>query len=55
MTRQHREFCDYLLMGLPDNVQPEVKISEHLTSFRGNLMDKIERYPGYFTIDSVSV
>ena len=42
-------------MGLPDNVQPEVKISEHLTSFRGNLMDKIERYPGYFTIDSVSV
>lgn len=55
VTRQHREFCDYLLMGLPDNVQPEVKISEHLTSFRGNLMDKIERYPGYFTIDSVSV
>ena len=55
VTRQHREFCDYLLMGLPDNVQPEVKISEHLTSFRGNLMDKIERYPGYFTIDNVSV
>ena len=24
-------------------------------SFRGNLMDKIERYPGYFTIDNVSV
>ena len=49
------DMSGYLLMGLPDNVQPEVKISEHLTSFRGNLMDKIERYPGYFTIDSVSV
>ena len=47
------DMSGYLLMGLPDDVQPEVKISEHLTSFRGNLMEKIERYPGYFTINSV--
>ena len=55
MSAEASDMSSYLLMGLPDNVQPEVKISEHLTSFRGDLMDKIERYPGYFTIDSVSV
>ena len=53
MSAEASDMSSYLLMGLPDDVQPEVKISEHLTSFRGNLMEKIERYPGYFTIDSV--
>lgn len=51
VTRQHRAFCDYLLMGLPDDVQAETKVREHLTSFRGNLMDKIERYPDYFSVN----
>lgn len=50
VSRQHREFCDYLLLGLPDDVCAETKISEHLTSFRGNLMDTIERHPDYFTV-----
>ena len=54
VNRQHREFCDYLLLGLPDDVRAETKISEHLTSFRGNLMDKIERHPDYFTVSETS-
>lgn len=50
VTRQHTTFCDYLLMGMPDEVDPEQVISEHLTSFRGNLMAKMARHPGYFTL-----
>lgn len=51
VTRQHREFCDYLLMGLPDGISAEQKVSEHLTSFRGNLLAKMAMHPGYFTLD----
>lgn len=50
VTEQHRAFCDYLLMGMPDGVDPEQAISAHLTSFRGNLMDKMDHHPGYFTL-----
>lgn len=50
VKRQHREYCDYLLMGLPEDVDPEEHIRAHLTSFRGNLMDKIAMHPTYFTI-----
>lgn len=49
--RQHREMCDYLLMGMPENVSPEQKVNEHLASYRGNLMEKMERYPGYFILE----
>lgn len=52
VIEQHRAFCDYLLMGLPDGVQPEQVISAHLTSFRGNLMAKMALHPGYFTLQS---
>lgn len=52
VIRQHREFCDYLLMGLPDGVDPEQAISAHLTSFRGNLMTKMALHPGYFTLQN---
>lgn len=48
--RQHREFCDYLLMGLPPAVDPQQKIAEHLASFRGDLLAMIARYPNYFTV-----
>lgn len=50
VTEQHRAFCDYLLMGMPDGVDPEQAISAHLTSFRGNLMAKMDHHPGYFTL-----
>ena len=52
VTVQHRAFCDYLLMGLPDGVDPEQVISAHLSSFRGNLMAKMAKHPGYFTLQS---
>jgi len=52
VIRQHREFCDYLLMGLPDGVDPEQAIGAHLTSFRGNLMTKMALHPGYFTLQN---
>lgn len=53
VTRQHREFCDYLLMGLPDNVNAEQKVRDHMTSYKGNLLDRFERYPDYFTLDGL--
>ncbi len=49
---QHHEFCDFLLMGLPEGVDPDQKVCEHLVSFRGNLLGKMEQHPGYFTLDS---
>ena len=52
VIRQHREFCDYLLMGLPDGVDPEQAIGAHLTSFRGNLMTKMALHPDYFTLQN---
>lgn len=52
VTVQHRDFCDYLLMGLPDGVDPEQTIGAHLTSFRGNLMAKMALHPDYFTLQS---
>lgn len=50
VTTQHRAFCDYLLMGLPDDVYPQQVLGAHLTSYRGNLMDKMARHPGFFTL-----
>lgn len=50
VSRQHRELCDYLLMGLPDGVDPRQTISDHLASFRGNLLQRAERYPDYFAL-----
>ncbi len=51
ISQQYREFCDYLMMGLPDNVDPFQKVRAHLTSFQGNLLNKMEQYPDYFTLD----
>lgn len=51
VKKQHREFCDYLLMGLPEGVDPQLKVREHLNSFRGNLLDKIGRHPDYFNLN----
>ncbi len=48
---QHREFCEYLMLGLPAGISPEQKVAEHLTSFRGNLLGKIEANPEYFTLE----
>ncbi len=53
ILRQHREFCDYLLMGLPDGVSAEQKVREHMTSFKGNLLERFERYPDYFTLEGL--
>lgn len=50
VMRQHREFCDYLLMGLPESFDAMECLRAHLTSYRGNLMKKIELHPKYFTI-----
>lgn len=47
---QHREFCDYMLMGLPKGVSAEQKLAEHLTSFRSNSLYTIERYRHYFAL-----
>lgn len=49
---QHREFCDYLLLGLPTGVDPVQKLADHLTSFRGDLLNKLDAHPDYFTITS---
>ncbi len=51
VKRQHREFCDYLLMGMPEGINPEQKVYEHMLSFRGDLIQKSEMYPGFFTLD----
>lgn len=47
---QHREFCDYMYIGMPQNVKAENKISEHLTSFRENILSTIEKYNSYFAL-----
>ncbi len=51
VQKQHHEFCDYLLMGMPEGCSPDQKVYEHLDSFRGNLLEKIEQHPGFFTLD----
>ena len=51
VRREHHEFCDYLLLGIPEGVDPDQKVCEHLTSFRGNLLEKMEKHPGYFTLN----
>lgn len=53
VMRQHREFCDYLLMGMPDGVSAEQKVREHLTSYKGNLLERMERHPDYFSIEGI--
>lgn len=50
VMRQHREYCDYLLMGLPEGFDATECLRAHLTSYRGNLMNRIELHPKYFTI-----
>ena len=52
VTRQHTQFCDYLLMGMPDDVSTEQVVGAHLTSFRGNLMAKMALHPTYLTLQS---
>ena len=47
---QHREFCDYMLMGIPHNVNAQQKVAEHLTSFRDNYISTIEKYPSYYSL-----
>lgn len=47
---EHREFCDYLLMGIPQNVDAQEKIATHLTSFRDNYLSTIEKYRCYFAL-----
>jgi len=47
---QHREFCDYMLMGIPTNVDVQQKVTEHLTSFREHSISTIEKYPSYFSL-----
>ncbi len=47
---QHREFCDYMLMGIPQDVTAQDKITAHLTSFRQNSLSTIEKYGCYFAL-----
>lgn len=47
---QHREFCDYMLMGIPGEVDIQQKIAAHLTSFRDNSLSTIEKYQSYFAL-----
>jgi len=47
---QHREFCDYMVMGIPHNVNAQQKVAEHLTSFRDNYISTIEKYPSYYSL-----
>ncbi|MGN0975314.1 MAG: GntR family transcriptional regulator [Gemmiger sp.] len=53
VMRQHREFCDYLLMGMPDGVSAEQKVRDHMTSYKGNLLERVARHPDYFSIEGV--
>ncbi|MGN0984606.1 MAG: GntR family transcriptional regulator [Gemmiger sp.] len=53
LNGQHREFGDYLLMGLPEGIDPRQKIQEHMASYKGNLLGRILRYPGYFSLDGM--
>lgn len=50
VIEQHRQLCDYLLMGLPAGFNAREYLTAHLTSYRGNLMHKIAMHPKYFTI-----
>jgi DNA-binding GntR family transcriptional regulator len=50
VLRQHRELCDYMLMGFPSDVSAKQKLSEHLTSFRENSIYTIEKYRHFFSI-----
>lgn len=50
VLKQHRELCDYMYMGLPNDINAEKKINEHLTSFRDNIMSTIEKYNTYFAL-----
>lgn len=52
ITRQHREFCDYLLMGVPEGVDLRRKVQEHMTSFKGNLLERMLQHPDFFSIGS---
>lgn len=47
---EHREFCDYMLMGIPQGVDIQQKVASHLTSFRGNSLSTIEKYRCYFAL-----
>lgn len=51
VVNQHKEFINYLFTGLPSDVDPVEKMREHLAAFRGNLMDKMEAHPDFFTLD----
>lgn len=47
---QHREFCDYMLMGIPKSISIEQKLYDHLTAFRANSLLTIEKYSNYFSL-----
>lgn len=50
VLREHREFYNYMLMGLPQQIVPLEKIAEHLTSFRGEFWENMEGYRPYFKL-----
>lgn len=53
LVQQHREICDYMLMGFPDDIKPEQVVAQHMASFRGDFMDRFKKYPDYFTLEGV--
>lgn len=50
VLREHREFYNYLLMGMPDGVDSTQKMAKHLTSFRGDFWEDIKEYRPYFAL-----
>ena len=53
VVRDHREICDYLWMGFPDDVQPEQVVAHHMASFRGDFLERVQKHPDYFALDEV--
>ncbi|MEG0616666.1 MAG: GntR family transcriptional regulator [Oscillospiraceae bacterium] len=50
VLREHREFYNYMLMGMSDGTDAMQKMREHLTSFRGDYWDNLGEYSQYFTL-----
>ncbi len=50
VLREHREFYNCMLMGLPAGTVPLEKIAGHLTSFRGEFWESVEEYRPYFML-----
>lgn len=47
---EHHAFYNYLLMGLPPEVDPVEKMALHLSAFRGDFWEDMKEYRVYFAL-----